>query len=64
MQTRIANTKPSDQRLAEETVKLKQQVNTLGIGNEPEKLLRNARQAETASHIYQWLGSPGLRKPS
>jgi hypothetical protein len=28
-----------------------------------ELLLRRVRQAETASHINEWLGSPGLRSP-
>lgn len=28
-----------------------------------ELLLRRARQAETASHMNDWLSSPGLRPP-
>ena len=28
-----------------------------------ELLLRRARQAETASHINEWLASPGLESP-
>jgi hypothetical protein len=28
-----------------------------------ELLLRRARQAETASHMYDWLSSPGLVSP-
>ena len=28
-----------------------------------ELLLRRVRQAETASHINEWLSSPGLRSP-
>jgi hypothetical protein len=28
-----------------------------------ELLLRRARQAETASHVSQWLASPGLQSP-
>jgi hypothetical protein len=27
-------------------------------------LIRRARQAETASHINEWLNSPGLRPPT
>jgi hypothetical protein len=27
-------------------------------------LLRKARQAETASHIEQWVNSPGLQPPT
>jgi hypothetical protein len=32
-------------------------------GAEREKLIRKARQAETAAHIDEWLASPGLRVP-
>lgn len=32
-------------------------------GVERERLIRKARQAETASHIDQWLSSPGLQTP-
>ena len=30
---------------------------------EREELLRKARQAETASHVNEWLSSPGLQPP-
>jgi CRP/FNR family transcriptional regulator, cyclic AMP receptor protein len=33
-------------------------------GLECERLIRRARQAETASHINEWLSSPGLRTPN
>jgi hypothetical protein len=33
-------------------------------GKEREDLLRKARQLETASHINQWLSSPGLQPPT
>jgi hypothetical protein len=33
-------------------------------GVEREKLLRRARQAETAAHIQEWLTSPGLQAPT
>jgi hypothetical protein len=64
MQTRIANTRSFDERLAEETVKLKEKAKTLPIGKERENLLRKARQVETASHINEWLTSPGLQRPT
>ena len=33
-------------------------------GIERERLIRQARQAETAVHIQEWLTSPGLRAPA
>jgi hypothetical protein len=33
-------------------------------GKEREDLLRKARQLETASHINEWLSSPGLQPPT
>jgi hypothetical protein len=32
-------------------------------GKERDDLLRKARQLETASHVNEWLSSPGLRPP-
>jgi hypothetical protein len=32
-------------------------------GLEQDDLLRKARQADTASHLDQWVNSPGLRPP-
>jgi len=31
---------------------------------EREKLLRKARQAETAAHVKEWITSPGLQPPT
>jgi hypothetical protein len=39
------------------------QANSLPQGALKERLLRKARQAETGSHISEWLSSPGLRTP-
>jgi hypothetical protein len=49
-----------EERLAEEAQRLKNQAKALPPGTQREGLLRKARQAETASHINQWLNSPGL----
>jgi alkylhydroperoxidase family enzyme len=35
----------------------------LALGPEREALMRKARQLETAAHINEWLGSPGLQPP-
>lgn len=33
-------------------------------GKERDALLKKARQLDTASHINEWLSSPGLRPPT
>lgn len=37
---------------------------TLPPGKERDALLKKARQLDTASHINEWLSSPGLRPPT
>jgi hypothetical protein len=49
---------PLDQRLQEQAKRLRKEV-----GVERDKLIRLARQAETAAHIQDWLTSPGLQAP-
>jgi hypothetical protein len=44
--------------------KLKAEAEALPQGQEREALLRKARQTETASHVNEWLSSPGLRAPN
>jgi hypothetical protein len=61
---RIKSSLTFKQRLAAEAVQFKQ-----AAENEPpgtlarELLLRRARQAETASHIDEWVNSRGLASP-
>jgi hypothetical protein len=50
-------------RLAEEAERLKQNARTMPVGKERDSLMRKARQLETASHINEWLSSPGLQTP-
>ena len=52
---------PLDKRLSEEVQRLRKQAQGTPPGIERERLLRRARQAETASHIGEWLNSPGLK---
>ena len=53
-----------EQRLAEEAKKFKEAAERKPPGSlERERLLRRARRAETASHISEWLTSPGLQPP-
>jgi hypothetical protein len=41
----------------------KNEAEKLPHGKEREALVRKARQLETASHINEWLSSPGLAAP-
>jgi hypothetical protein len=52
-----------EQRLAHEALRLKERVKTLPQGKERELLSREARQLWTASHINEWISSPGLQPP-
>jgi hypothetical protein len=52
-----------EERLAAEALRLREQAKAMAPGIEREMLLRRARQAETASHISDWLASPGLAPP-
>lgn len=52
------------QRLTEEAIRFKEAAEKERPGTMArELLLRRARQAETASHINEWLTSPGLAPP-
>lgn len=50
-------------RLADEAKRLSDAAKLLPHGTEREALLRRARQAETGSHMSEWLRSPGLKSP-
>jgi hypothetical protein len=53
-----------EERLAEEARRFKDAAEKEPPGSTArELLLRRARQAETASHISDWLRSPGLQPP-
>jgi hypothetical protein len=54
---------PLNQRLAEEVQRLEQEARSVPPGIERDRLIRRARQAETASHINAWLSSPGVQAP-
>jgi hypothetical protein len=56
-------TAPLDQRLEQQAKRLRKEAKGTPPGFEREKLVRRARQAETAAHMHQWLTSPGLRAP-
>jgi hypothetical protein len=52
-----------EQRLAQEALRIQEQVKSLPHGKERELLVRKARQLETASHVNEWILSPGLMPP-
>jgi hypothetical protein len=49
--------------LAQEAHCVKERAKTLPHGKERELLSLKARQLETASHISEWISSPGLQRP-
>jgi hypothetical protein len=50
---------PLHERLSEEARRLREKAKTAR-----EALIRKARQAETGSHLTEWLSSPGRRAPA
>jgi hypothetical protein len=61
---RFKQTTTLEDRLAQEAERLREEAKKLPHGPEREILLRKARQAETGSHMSEWLRSPGLQPPS
>jgi hypothetical protein len=60
---RFKHTETFEERLAEEAARFRKAAEELPHGTARELLLRRARQAETASHMSDWLRSPGLQPP-
>lgn len=60
---RIKHTRSLEERLAEEAKILREEAKKLPPGERQESLLEKARQAETGSHISEWLRFPGLKPP-
>ena len=54
---------PLQDRLMLEAVRLKDEANELPPGPLRDVRIRKARQAATASHVDEWLSSPGLQAP-
>ena len=54
---------PFDQRLMKEALRIQEQVKSMPPGKNRELLVRKARQLETASHVNEWILSPGLKPP-
>ena len=60
---RFKQTDILEQRLAEEAKRLREEAELLPPGTVRDEMIRKARQAETGSHMSEWLRSPGLRPP-
>ncbi|WP_247328292.1 hypothetical protein [Bradyrhizobium sp. 21] len=60
---RVRQTQSLEDRLAQQAERLREQAKEVPPGIEREQLLRRARQAETGSHMSEWLRSPGLQPP-
>ncbi|WP_247319751.1 hypothetical protein [Bradyrhizobium sp. 21] len=60
---RFKQTVPLEERLADEAKRLREKAKSLPPGPAREDLIRRARQAETGSHMSEWLRSPGLQPP-
>ena len=60
---RFAQTTSLEDRIAEEAKRLREEAELLPHGPVRDAAMRRARQAETGSHIHQWLRSPGLAPP-
>ena len=53
-----------EERLAGHARRLRDEAKKLPPGSERDDLIRRARQAETASHLTEWVTSPGLASPT
>jgi hypothetical protein len=53
-----------EQRLENEAMRLRSEARGVPPGIDRDRLIRRARQAETASHMSEWLASPGLKVPT
>jgi hypothetical protein len=60
---RIKHTESLENRLANQARRLREEASQLRPGPKRDELIRRARQAETGSHLSEWLRSPGLQPP-
>ena len=64
MQRRRSAPHTFEENIAAEKAKLEAQVAKLKPGPQMDALRKKIRQLETASHMDEWLSSPGLQPPS
>jgi hypothetical protein len=60
---RLKHLKSLEQRLAEDSKRLREQANLLPPGKVRDAILKKAMQAETGAQVSEWLSSPDLRSP-
>jgi hypothetical protein len=63
LRRRFKQTVSLEERLSEEAKRLRVEAKSLPPGPDRDILIRKARQAETGSHMSEWLRSPGLLPP-
>ena len=63
MRRRFKQTETLEQRLSSTAARLREEAKRAPPGMDKEQLIRRARQAESASHMSQWLRSPELQPP-
>lgn len=63
LRRRIKQNQSLEERLAAEAKRLREEAELLPPGALRDQVLRKARQAETGSHVSDWLRSPGLHPP-
>lgn len=63
LRRRFTQTAPLELRMAQQANRLRKDAQGTPPGVKRDDLIRRARQIETASHIKEWLSSPGLRPP-
>jgi hypothetical protein len=64
MQRRRSAPHTFDDNIAAEKARLEAQVANLAPSPQRDALLKKIRQLETASHMSEWLSSPGLQSPT
>lgn len=63
MRRRFKQIDPLDKRILQQVERLHEEARNAPPGPEREKLERRVKLSETASHMSEWLNSPGLRPP-
>src|SRR5215470_11778897 len=61
IRSRFLDSRSPEERMADEARDLRERAEELLPGLQRELLLRQARQDEVASHLAEWLTSPGLQ---
>ena len=64
MQRRRSAPHTFEENIAAEKAKLEAQIAKLKPGAQMDALRKKIRQLETASHMNEWLSSPGLQPPT